>query len=233
VVRVAALIFVVAVAAGIAAVAFAAQSPKALRTAIFAAARHERSVHYVEAGAAKGLTQRIVGDVAATRGIQRVSFTLNGKKGRFTVLVVHRIAYLRGNAPTLAGYFGFTAAQAAQFQGQWISVPPSSKKYTDLAASVTLPSFLHDIYPGGRLSLVTSKIGGRARTGVRGTNREPGVKFMEAIFPKSSAPLLPEEVADIEPAKGFIDATKISGWNESVSVQAPAGAVPISTVQAS
>jgi hypothetical protein len=90
--RVAALIFVLVAAAVAAAVAFAAQSPKALRAEIFAAARKQHSVHYVDVGAAQGLKQTMVGDVAATRGIQRISFTLQGKKGEFTVLVISRTA---------------------------------------------------------------------------------------------------------------------------------------------
>jgi hypothetical protein len=220
-------------AAGAAAVAFAAQSPNSLRAAIFAAARKQHSVHYVESGAAQGLHQTMVGDVAGTRGRQRISFTLQTKKGSFTVLVVRRTAYLRGTSLALQGYLGFTAAQAARFHGRWISVPASSKKYADLAASVTLPSFLHDIYPAAPLVLAKARLGGHTRIGVRGTHRESGLKFVEEVFPKASPPLLPVAVADVEPTKGFLDEIKINRWNERVSVQAPANAVPISTVQAS
>ena len=93
---------VVAVAAGAAAVAFAAQSPKALRASIFAAARKQHAVHYVESGAAQGLHQTMVGDVAGARGSQRITFTIQGRTGSFTVLVVHRTAYLRGTSFALS-----------------------------------------------------------------------------------------------------------------------------------
>jgi hypothetical protein len=223
---------VVAVAAGAAAVAFAAQSPKALRASIFAAARKQHAVHYVESGAAQGLHQTMVGDVAGTRGSQRITFTIQGRTGSFTVLVVHRTAYLRGTSFALSGYLGFSAAQASRFHGRWISVPPSNKMYSDLAASVTLPSFLHDIYPRAPLKLVKARIGGHSRTGVSGTHKESGLKFVEEIFPTAKPPLLPVAVADIEPSKGFFDEIKISRWNERVSVQAPANAITISTVPA-
>jgi hypothetical protein len=95
---------------------------------------------------------------------------------------------------------------------------------------VTLPSFLHDIYPSAPLAFVTAKIGGRKVTGVRGTTREPGVRFVEAVYPDSK--LRPFGVADIESSKAFIDEIRISRWNEPVHVQAPANAVPIATVQA-
>lgn len=229
--RVVVLVVILAAAAAGAVAAVAGNSPKALRAAIFAKARQQHAVHYVELGAARGLSQTMVGDVAATRGVQRVKFAIGGRRGRFTVLVVKRIAYLRADRFTLHVYFGFTAAQAARDHGRWISVRPGNSRYKDLASSVTLPSFLHDIYPGAPLALVRSKIGGRTVTGVRGTNREPGVRFVEALFP--DAKLRPLGVSDVEPSKGFLDAIRISRWNEPVHVKAPANAVPIASVQAS
>jgi len=225
--RVLACALVVAAAAG-AAAALAAQSPKSLRAAIFSAARQEHAVHYVERGEAQGLRQTMVGDVAGTRGSQRITFSLQGRKGRLTVLVVRRTVYLKGTSFALSGYLGFTVAQAAKFRGRWISVPPSNKRYKDLASSVTFPSFLHDIYPSAPLALVKATIGGRALTGVRGTHREPGLRFVEAVYPRSSSSLLPQAVVDVEPQKGFLDTIKIARWNESVRVHAPANAVPIS-----
>ena len=209
----------------------AAQSPRALRASIFAAARKQHSVHYVEHGAAgRALRQIMVADVAGTRGIQRIGFTLQGKSGNFTVIVVKGVAYLRGDAFALHGYLGFTAAQASAYHGRWIAVPPGNARYRDLAASVTLPSFLHDIYPTAPLALVPATLRGRKVTGVRGISRGPGVKFYEALLP--DAKRRPLAVSDIDPTKGFLDAIRISRWNERVHVTAPAGAVPIATVDA-
>jgi hypothetical protein len=228
--RIAALLAVLAVAAATTAVALAAsRSPKELRSAIFAAAKKQHSVHYVEHGAAAGLRQTMVCDVAKTRGIQRISFTLRGKKGHFTVIVVKRVAYLRGSAYALHGYLGYTPTQAATYHGRWISIPPTNRRYKDLAASVTFSSFLHDIYPSAPLRLVTTTNGGRTVTGVSGTNDEAGpAKFMEVVFPDSR--LRPLAVSDVDAKLGFIDTLKIGRWNEAVRVTAPANAVPISTV---
>lgn len=219
------LIFVVAAAALAAAAAFAAQSPKALRRSMFAAARQQHSVHYVEVGVAQSqdLHQRMVGDVAGGRGIQRVSFRISGKKGHFTVRVVKRIAYLRADIVALHDYFGFSGAQSAHFRGHWVAIRPSSSLYKPLASSVTLPSFLRDIYPRKPLALVRSKIHGRRITGVRGLNREPGVHFIEAVYPDRK--LRPLEVADYDPKQAFVDGIEISRWNEPVHVKAPAHSV--------
>ena len=227
--RIATLVAVLAATAAVATVAVAStRSPKSLRAAIFAVARKQHSVHYVEQAVAQGLRQTMVSDVAKTRGIQRISFTLQGKKGRFTVIVVRRIVYLRGNSLALHGYLGFTAAQAGSYHGRWISIPPGSARYGDLAASVTLPSFLHDIYPAAPLALVTTTLGGREITGVRGTNRQAGITFQEAVLPDSK--LRPLAVSDVDTKHGFVDAVKISRWNERVHVAAPANAAPISRV---
>jgi len=228
--RAAFFVLVVAVAAGAAAVALAAtQSPRKLRTEIFNTARKQRSVHYEEHAVGPDLTQTMASDVARKRGVQRISFTLGKKKGRFTVRVVNKTAYLRGDTEALHGYFGFTAAQAASYAGRWIAVRRGQPKYNDLAASVTLPSFLHDIYPGTPLVLVTTTISGHQVTGVRGTNRQGGgVEFVEDVFPDKQ--LRPFGVRDVEPTKGFVDSFKLGRWNEAVHVALPAHAVPITTV---
>jgi hypothetical protein len=226
-VRIVGIVIAVALAAAVAAaVALAAQSPKALRASIFAAARRQHSVHYVEHAVAPRLRQTMVADVAGNRGIQKVTFTLQGKKGQFTVRVVKRIAYVRGNPLGLESA-GLTAADAARYQGRWVLIPPSNHLYSDLAADVTMPTFLHDIYPRAPLTLVRTTIGSKEITGVHGINRESGITFLEALFPDSK--LRPLGVTDVDKKDGFADVTNMSRWNEAVHVKAPAHAVRISS----
>lgn len=230
-----AIVVVLAVAAALAAVALAAQSPKTLRAAIFATARKQHSLHYVEQGALPGLHQTIVSDIAGKRGVQTITFTLQGKnqseKGRFTVRVVEPLVYLRADTVAMHDYLGFTEAQTAGFHDQWIAVRPGQHRYKELAASVTMSSFLHDIYPSAPLTFVTTSIAGHKVEGVKGTNKEPGGnKFTEAVFPDSK--LRPLGVFDVEASKGFLDAVKISRWNEAVHVKAPAHSVSITSVEA-
>jgi hypothetical protein len=228
--RAALVILVLVGAAAAAAVALAAtQSPRKLRSSIFDNARKQHSVHYEERAVGVGLTQTMTSDVAGSRGVQKISFTLGKTNGRFSVRVVNKTAYLRGDAEALHGYFGFTAAQATAYSNRWIAVRRGQPKYSDLAASVTLPSFLHDIYPSTPLVLVTTTINGHKVTGVRGTNRQGGgVEFVEDVFPDKK--LRPFGVHDVEPTKGFVDSFKLSHWNEAVHVAVPPDAVPITTV---
>lgn len=234
--RVAAIVAVIAAVAALAAVALAASSPKALRAAIFAAAKKQHSLHYVEQDAAPGLRQSMVSDVAGKRGVQKIGFTLqgNGKsaKGQFTVLVVKPLVYFRADSVAMHDYLGFTPAQAATYHDKWIVVRPGQHRYKDLAASVTMSSFLHDIYPSAPLAFIKASIGGHKSTGIAGINNAEGAgfTFQEALFPDSK--MLPLSVSQVDRNKGFISAGKISRWNEAVHVKAPANAVPITSVEA-
>ena len=69
--RLAAVVAVVTATAAIAAVALAAQSPRTLRATIFATAKKQHSLHYVERDAAPGLLQTMVSDISRRSGVHR------------------------------------------------------------------------------------------------------------------------------------------------------------------
>ncbi|HEX6952499.1 MAG TPA: hypothetical protein VF124_06875 [Gaiellaceae bacterium] len=233
--RCAAIVAAAIATAALAAVALAAQSPRELRAAIFATAKKQHSLHYVERDSAAGLHQTMVSDIAGQRGVQRVSFTLSGNgrtaKGQFTVRVVEPQVYFRADKVAMQDYLGFTASQAAAYHDKWIVVPRGQHLHKALATAVTMSSFLHEIYPSAPLALANTSIGGRRYTGVRGTNDTEGggFKFVETVFPDSK--MRPFAVSAVDRNKGFISAVKISRWNQAVRVTAPAGAVPLRSVQ--
>ena len=182
-----------------------------------------------------GLHQTMVSDIAGKRGVQKISFTLNGNgrtaNGQFTVRVVNSLVYFRADRVAMQYYLGFTAAQTAAYHDRWIVVRPGQHRYKALATAVTLPSFLHEIYPSAPLALAETSIGGRKYTGVRGTNATEGggFKFVETVFPDSK--MRPFAVSAVDRNKGFVSALKISRWNQAVRVTAPADAVPITSVE--
>ena len=233
--RLVALAAVAAATAALAGVALAAQSPRALRTAIFATAKKQHSLHYVERDSAAGLHQTMVAGISGRHGVQRISFTLNGNgrsaKGQFTVRVVEPRVYFRADTVAMQDYLGFTAAQAAAYHDKWIVVPPGQHLYKALATAVTMSSFLHEIYPSAPLAFVKTTIGGRKYTGVRGTNDTEGggFKFVQSVFPDSK--MRPFAVTAVDRGKGFVSAVKISRWNQAVHVTAPKGAVPLTSVR--
>jgi hypothetical protein len=228
VVRVGVLLLVAAAAAAAAAASFAAQSPTALRASILAAARTQHSVHYDSTSVGPVRTQ-IVGDAAADRGIQRITFTQSGKTGHVTVVVIKRTAYIRGDAFTLNTYMELPAPGAARYANRWISVAHANRAFADIAADVTLGSFVQSLNLGGKTVRVTGTVGGRKVVGVRMTRSEQGLREVETLFARTGRLHLPVEEKDVVQGQGWTQAT-MTRWNEPVRLHAPAHTVPFAKV---
>ena len=223
---------VVVGAAVAAAVALAAQSPKALRASILATAKAQQSVHYVAVQTAGTSLLTLTGDVAAADGRQEVSFKSGKATGKISILVVDQVAYVQGDSNGLQQLLGLSKTQAGTYAGQWISIPKGDKHYSSTAASVTLGSFLASITPQGRLAVFKSKLHGRRVIGVRAISGTGKKKKLQILVASASGKRLPLEEEDIWPARQYLSTSKMSKWNESVQVQAPSSSVPIATVVA-
>ena len=228
--RIGVLALVAATAAIVTAVALAAQSPRAVRTSILDAAKAQQSVHYVAVQIAGKSLLTLTGDVAAADGRQQVSFKAGKETGHMTILVADQTAYAQGDSNGLQLLLGLTQAQASTYAGQWISIPKGDKHYNSVAASVTLGSFLQSITPQGRLATLKTKVGGRRVIAVRAISGTGKKKKLQILDAPASGKRLPLEEEDIWPARQYLSTTKMSKWNESVQVTAPANAVPITTV---
>jgi hypothetical protein len=134
----------------ISAVSLAAWSPFALLARIIAAARAQHSVHYVST-AQLGTTHVVqVADVAAAKGIQRISYTKSGTTGHVTVIVSAHRAYVRGDAFALVNYMGFNPAASAKYANDWVLIPRSDRDYSNVVGDVTLPSAIDSLKGPGR-----------------------------------------------------------------------------------
>ena len=230
-----AFLIVILVCATVAvAVASAATSPTALRTAVLRAELARRSLHYVTATSQAGLRVRDVADVARDRGIQRFTMvSKSGTTGHLTILVVHSTAYFHGDAFALFA-LGFQPSFASAFAGKWISIPHNSPIYASFARNVTIGSFARDDIPESHLSIVSGMLGGKAIMGLRGSSAPEGGIFtsgaahqggtLTAYIPASGPPL-PIEGTELE--RGFTGYVTMSRWNEPVLVQAPTHSVTI------
>ena len=228
--RLGAFLFALALAATVAAVALAAQTPRQLRTSIFAAARARHSVHYVVLTIAAFRT-RIVGDASGDRGSQVITIVQGPNVGHLTVRVVPHTAYLRGDAFTLHAYLGFTTSQATRYHGSWISIPSTHPAYASIAEDATFGSFLSDLYPKGTgLIGVRGILDGDKVVGVRVSRLRGGLHVVSTLYTHAHGTPLPFKELEFAPGRGYSSWNTISRWNEPVHVQAPAHAVPIVTV---
>jgi len=203
-------------------------SPKVALAAMRNAAHSQHSVHYVSVSSGPGHTIRIVADVSATEGIQRIAFTDHGQSGSGTTMVSGGTAYIRGDAFMMRVYFGFPKARATKYAGKWISVPSSNSAYATVADDVTLPSFLSHLFPRQtKPSLVNAAF----LIGVRGTvHGQSGVTVEATVFaPAHGRPLPVKQTAKSSNHLGTGVVT-MSKWNAAVHVSAPTNAVLISTV---
>jgi hypothetical protein len=228
--RLGALALVVAAVAVAAAVALAAQSPKALRNAIAAAARSQHSVHWQGTDVVGGARALTGADVSTSEGSQHVTFYLGQTKAHVQILVVDHTAYVNGDALGLRLNLGLTSAQATKYAGQWISIPKTAKLYAGTAEADTLGSLVTSIVPRGHVTAFSAKLHGSRIVGVRSVHGKGKKKTLQILDARAHGKRLPVEEDEVTPGMNAISRTVLSRWNEAVQVQAPANAVPISTV---
>lgn len=186
-------------------------NPSLLLAAMLAAVHAQHSVHYVSTTTLQGSKVTIVGDVAATQGVQRITFTRSGQTGHVTVVVADRTAYFRGNTPALSTFLGFAVDRAQRYAGRWVRVPHTAKQYAALAEDVTLPSVARGLGMSGTL------------TKVKGGLRETAQGVTETLL------LDRRHLPTRQTAAGSAgtSVTTFGRWNERVRVAVPSRTVPV------
>jgi hypothetical protein len=228
--RIGVLVLVAATAAVAAAVALAAQSPRAVRNSIVAAARSEHSVHWKGTDLVGGARATTAADVTADEGVQQVTFHLGTATAHVTIRVIDHTAYVDGDALGLRLNLHLTSAQASQYAGRWISIPKTDKLYAGTAQADTLGSLITSIAPHGRLKAFSAKRHGVRVVGVQAVHGSGKKKTLQVLAAMARGKRLPIEEDEVTPGLQSISSTTLSRWNEPVSVTAPANAVPIATV---
>jgi hypothetical protein len=206
-------------------VASAGVSPDRLVASALAHARAQRSVHYVAAQTLPAVAVTIVGDAAADRGAQHITYRKAGRAGHVTVLVVADTAYVRGDEFTLANYMGIPPASAAAWSGKWLSLSSSAPDYKSVEEAVRLGSTIDELRMPSPLRLAaTVTRGGRRLVGVESTFSRGGRAVRETLYIDEARSLPVEQVG----RSGTTTArTTLSRWNEPVPVVPPAAAIPI------
>jgi hypothetical protein len=226
-----ALTLVVATLALGTAVALAAQSPRAVRNEIVAAARGEHSVHWEQSSSVGGARLSSGADVTTNEGVQQVTFHIGKATGHVTIQVVDHTAYVRGDETGLELNLGLTRNKAAAYAGKWISIPKADKLYARTAQADTLGSLIASIVPHGRLRAFSAKVHGLRVFGLRAVHGKGKKKTLQILEARAHGKPLPIEEDEVTPGMNAISRTALSRWNEPVHVTAPTHAVPISTVR--
>lgn len=221
------LLCVVALACSLPPTAFASVSPSKLLASIVAAARTQRSVHYVSAISVGAVRIRVVCDAGATRGIQHITFSKGGRTGHVTVIVSANTAYVRGDTFALVNFMGFKAVPAAKYAGAWVLIPHVDRDYTTVAAGVRLSSAIDELTLTPQARVSDANVNGQRVVGVQGTRSTPAAQAAAVtLYARAAGSPLP--VREVTTQGGARATVNFSNWNEPINVAAPAKAVPIS-----
>ena len=164
-----------------------------------------------------------VGDIGATRGIQRVSFNAGGRTGHVTEVVSNHRAWIRGDAFALAQFLTFPDSIATKYAGRWVNVPSSD--YAGVAEDVTLGSAADTLKLNAPIVAAPARrIGGRSVIGFRGTSSPGGFTTDEILYARATG--LPLPVAELGTGPAVTNVA-FSRWNEAVRVTVPRHAVTI------
>ena len=195
--------------------------------AILAAGRAQYSVHYV-ALATNGVSRtRLVADVAATEGIQRITYAVGARTGTVTVLVKAGTVYVRGESFVLSTYLGFRAPASAKYANTSIQGYRLGSRVRAARGRGDAPPVDDRRVSARRPALVPAEktVAGQRVTGIKGTAGRPAASA--ALYARANGAPLP--VGEVETLGKALDETLLSRWNEPVHVQVPARSVLIGT----
>ncbi|HUY21010.1 MAG TPA: hypothetical protein VMV22_01585 [Acidimicrobiales bacterium] len=214
----------------------AGKTPAQVLSAAVAAARAQRTAHYVMTAHNGGQTQTISGDAGPSEGQQTV------KQGTQQIKVVYvaSVAYVQGNAGGLSSVMGLKAATANTFAGKWIAIHKTDGGlYSSIAQSVTLVSTLTQLEPSGNLTLTgLATVAGRQVIGVRGGlpgQAQSGVTGSATYFIATTHPTLPLRFSGQVKSgtQSALDDGSFSKWGVPLHLSAPTTTVPFSSIPTS
>ena len=190
------------------------------------------SVHYVlNVTEAKQAPTTVSGDATNTGGRQQITI---GDLS-IQVVLVHGVAYAKGNAKGLESFMGVASTQAPKYANRWIAIHQSDSLYPGVSQAVTLGTALAQLTPSGTLKLSGTKtMQGREVMGVSGGLPAPaqqGLTGSTTLYVATTHPTLPigfAETSTAQSSSGSQHATTtgtFTHWGEQVHLSAPTNGV--------
>lgn len=217
-----------------------AAAGRLLRSSL-AAAGQAGSFHYVStstsaSSTAPTVTQRTVGDAGSNGGTQAI--TLSGDT--FSVVVLGTTAYFRGDGPAMALNLGIPATVAQTYAGKWISLVAGDGPYQSVQVAVTAASALQqNVTFTAHDELPASTMAGRRVIALRGPMAAVAGQAAHGtatLYVSASGRHLPVRYVErgtlgAGSGRSALDfSITFSAWGEPVSVSAPPGAIPFSSL---
>jgi hypothetical protein len=197
------------------------------------AAEATGSVHFAEVTRQGSTTQSLVGALSAPAAWE----TLVTGGSRFEVRLTGGVVYVRGPAAVLESALGLSRTAATANAGNWISVQSGDAPYSPVVQALSLEGELDPYVPGepGLHQGATVHVHGHAATPVTGTPSvtvSQGNAGVVTLFVATESPHLPLG-GTLVLQKGKVRASRVvayTNWGKPVTVSAPSGAVPYSSI---
>lgn len=141
----------------------------------------------------------------------------------FEVIVLYGTTYIKGSSSFYKQIAGNAAAQL--FQGKWLKAPSSNKELAQLGSLTDLHKLIGTALAGhGALTKgSTATVNGQKTIAVRDATKGG------TLYVALSGQPLPVQISKTGNEAGQIN---FEDWNKPVSIQAPAGAIDLSQLQA-
>jgi hypothetical protein len=197
------------------------------------ALRAAGTVHVDVTSSVSGASVRFSDDAAASGGRQLVTFN---KTGHATILFIPGTAYLKADAPALEGFLGCDQAQAEAAANRWVYLRPGDKfcgtDYGTVTDGITLSSVAGELAMknGTATATAPATMAGQRVVGVQGqaSGGQLPAPAKEVLYLTDDARLRP--VLSEQTAAGIKSEVSFSQWGEQLTLTAPKGAVPASSV---
>jgi hypothetical protein len=191
------------------------------------------SVEFVDRSTSGKVTQQLSGAISAPAA----SETITGNGMPFAVELIDGVVYVQGSANVLETALKLSPTQANPVSGKWISVTSTDSAFSNLTGELTITQSLNEFTPTGPHVHIesTKRINGHTVIPIVGTPKSTvsrGAKGSVALLVSSRSPHLPVG-GSLVLAKGknrLNEVAVFKNWGATVSLIAPTGAVPITSI---
>jgi hypothetical protein len=161
--------------------------------------------------------------------------TLTGAGTPLVVELISSTVYVNGSASALESALQITAAQATPVANKWIAVATTDAPFQSLTGALTLSSTLTEFTPTKQIHFgKQTKVGKLKVIPIIGrpSNLVKGASGSAALLVSAKAPHLPVggTLVLAQGKQRLHEVAVFSNWGAKVSLTAPAGAVPFSSV---
>lgn len=195
------------------------------------AATHAWSVHYDSSSTDSGQTLVESGDAGPAGASQTVTMG----QGTITIVVIGGLSFVKGNADGLESLAGFSAAQGAEADGQWIAFSTGNSAFAPVVEGVRSTDIAKELALKAPLSAGKARrLDGQSVVAIDGTQTFGKKTGRVVLYVRAHGTHVPVEEDSVD-SKGKPTAAEhivYSKWGERVRPEAPTATISVGSISA-